>query len=184
MDRRVAFISALGMVLAVVIAISAGGAPTQSVEECQSIENKQVCIEEVSGPDSLVVGERGNISITLDNRGSEDATSVLMLYIERPNTNTSEQIEIGRPSIQAGETATVTQTLNASTPGTHRIQFGAIDQETIQRYHLSEVTTIEVRTEPATGLGGPIDRTEIALGLFVLSLVGMSAVGYRWYRSR
>jgi len=184
MDRLGTYAVMLGVVVLLATVAVAGPTSAQSAEECQEIEDRQVCIQDVSAPGSLVIGdEPGNLSVTVENMGSTNATSVVILYLERPNANESEQIELARPLLVGGESTTITQSLNASTEGTHRLQIGLIDEQTIERYDLSEVFTIEVRTEPEPGLGGPIDRTEIALAALVVSVLAIAGLGYYQLRS-
>jgi hypothetical protein len=151
-------------------------------EECRAIDDRQVCVQDLSTPETLIVGgERKNVSVSIENVGNTSTESAVLLGIVDPNNETA-LFQLGRPTLAPGEARTIDQPLNASTPGTHSLQFVLVDAVTQQRFDTSEVVTIEVRTEPPAGLGGPLDRAEFALAALVLALAGLGALAYRQVR--
>lgn len=131
--------------------------------DCQPIEDRQVCITDFSlSDDQLVIDEQGQFSVTLTNNGTETVSGTLLLHIAGPANNTTAyqltDIEIGD-----GEQETISREINASTPGVHGVRVTFVETETRHVFDLSEIKTVEVLEHP-NELGGPIDRTEIALG--------------------
>lgn len=173
----------VGLVLALTATVSfaavapAGGATTGA--DCQTIDDQKVCIQDVSTPETLIIGgENGTVSVTIENVGQEEVSPLVVLNTVDPDNETST-FQIGQPTLAPGESTTVTQPLNATTPGTHGVQVVLADSATGQRYDISEAAVIEVREEPAPGLGGPIDRTEIALVALLGVILGMAVPGLR-----
>ena len=74
--------------------------------------------------------------------------------------------DAGRRTLDSGESVTFDQRLNPETPGTHGLQVRLFGQDRSTRYDSSDALTVTVR-EPSPGLGGPIDRAEVALGALV-----------------
>jgi|GEM_PF-1298112 len=169
------------VVVAAVLALTAtGGVAAQ--EACRTIDGTQVCVESASlSDDWLVVGDRGEVSATVENTGNATASPLVILTVGSPNNETGVY-RIGQPTLDPGESTTVSQPLDANTTGTHTFRIQTAHGASQQVYDTSESLTLDVREEPPTELGGPIDRTEIALVALALTLVGMVALGYRQLR--
>jgi hypothetical protein len=105
---------------------------------------------------------------------------VVFLYVLDPD-NETRQFQLARQTLSSGESTTINQSLNATTPGRHGLQAELIDPSTGQRYDLSEPVTVDVRSDPPAGLGGPLDRSEFALGALVLAIAGLIGLGYRTF---
>lgn len=179
--RRVLGTALLFALLALFLPLSIVGAGTGSAatSECQTIDNQQLCIEEVTvSDDTLLTGEQGNLTITMTNPGMQNASGTLLLYHVNPANNTSV-FQVERLELEPESEQTVTQSMNASTVGTHGLRAAVVDPETRDYYDLSEIKTIEVRDEPAPGLGGPIDKVELSLGALIVSLAVIFGLGYR-----
>lgn len=165
-----------------VAALAAAGAGATAQDDCRAIDEKQVCVQDVSlSDDELVDGDRGEVSVTVENVGNETVAPAVVLNVVAPDNETGVY-QIGQPTVAPGGTAAVSQPLNASTVGTHGLRVQLVDGETRGVYDASEAVTLEVLDEAPRELGGPIDRTEIALAALVLALVGMGALGYRRFR--
>jgi hypothetical protein len=150
--------------------------------DCSAVEDRQVCLQEFSAPETLLIdGENGTVSITAENVGSVEAGVLVVLNTRDPNNETSS-FALAEETLAPGESTTVTQPLNATTPGTHGLRAVLVDTSTNRQYDTSESVFLDVRSEPAPGLGGPIDRTEIALVAFLAAIVGMVALGMRLRR--
>ena len=171
------FVVVLAVTLLVGTMSPASGAAAES--ECQPVENRQVCLQDFSAPESLLIGgENGSISVTVENVGSVEAEALVVLNTNDPNNQTAS-FPLARPTLAPGESQTIEQPLNATTPGSHGLRVIVVDSATGQQYDTSETVGLEVRSEPEPGLGGPIDRVEIALVALVAALVGIVALGLR-----
>ncbi|MCU4717141.1 COG1361 family protein [Halapricum hydrolyticum] len=160
------------------IGLVAHGTIAQPGQDCQPVDDRQVCIQDASAPDTLIInGDNEDLSITIENVGSTNSTAIVMLDVERPDNSTA-RYQLEEPTLAPGETATVTQPLNATTEGTHLLQVAVVDDQSLQIYE-TKTLSVEVRTEPAPGLGGPIDRVEIALAALIVALLGIAALAYR-----
>lgn len=147
--------------------------------DCSAIEDRQVCIQGFSAPETLLIGgENGTVSITAENVGSTEAGVLVVLNTRDPNNETGS-FALAEPTLAPGESTTITQSLNATTPGTHGLRAVLVDAATNEQYDTSESVFLDVRSEPAPGLGGPIDRTEIALVALLAAIVGMVGLGVR-----
>lgn len=160
----------------------AGGGAGQSTQ-CQPINDRHLCIDDVTvGDERLVLGEQTEFSVTVRNEGNSSATGRLLLDTASPGNETNTY-EVGDLTLSPGESRTVSRTINASTPGTHGIRLWLIDPSTQHLFDTSEIKYIEVLEEPPAELGGPIDRTEIALGALVVAVLSMILLGYRQFNS-
>lgn len=181
--RRVLGIGVLLTLLVLFLPLTLMGVGTSNAAtaECQPINNQQLCIEAFSvSDDTLLTGKQGNLSITMTNPGIQNASGVLMLYHVNPANNTSV-FQVDSVEVEPGTSETITQSMNASTVGTHGLRAAIVEPETQQPYDLSEIKTVEVRDEPPAELGGPIDRTEIALVALVGAILGILVLGYRQF---
>lgn len=153
--------------------------PAAAQEDCRAVEGRQVCVQDVSLSSSVLVdGEQGEITTTIENVGNETASPSVMLSVAQ-SANETGIYEIGQPVLEPGESTTLSQPLNATTNGTHAFQIQLLDPGTRVRFDTSEPVTLEVVDEAPPGLGGPIDRVELAIGGLAVALVGFAAVGYR-----
>ena len=160
----------------------AGIGAAQSTQ-CQPIEDRQVCITDFSiSDDQLVLGERGQFSVTLTNNGTGSVAGTFFLHTAGP-TNNSSAYQLKGIEIDEGESTTITREINASTPGIHGFRITFVETETGHVFDVSEIKTIEVLKAHPKELGGPIDRTEIALGALFAAVLGMVFMGYRQFRS-
>ncbi|MFB6109745.1 MAG: hypothetical protein ABEJ60_02570 [Halodesulfurarchaeum sp.] len=179
MNDRSAVASALVLFL-LTGAIATGGAGAAATD-CREVNDQQLCIEELTVPaEYLLTGERGNFSITVTNPGNATATGIVMLHTVSPG-NTTNVYRVDRVRLAPGERITLTRGLNASTVGVHGLRATIVEPETRRRYDVSGVETVRVREEPPTRLGGPIDRTEIALAALVGALSVLIGLGYRQF---
>jgi hypothetical protein len=177
--------------LAVVVAVGlvalslapAVGLAQESSQECESIDGSQVCIQEASiTSDTLRTGDSAELTVTVKNAGDDEATFFVALVVSSPNNETQsfflkrdgdEQV-----TLAPGETATFDQPVDPSTPGTHALQFRTVTPDREGAYDASEIITVEVQ-QPKTGLGGRIDRSEIALVALLGSLAVLGGLAYR-----
>lgn len=97
--------------------------------------------------------------------------------------NETDVFELEETTLEPGEEHSFSQELNASTPGTHGLRLTLTEPSTRHVFDVSEIKTVEVLAEHPKRLGGPIDRSEIALGALVVSLLGILGLGYRKLRS-
>lgn len=174
---------AICLVLVAVATLLGAGFGAAASVECQPIEDRQLCITGFSVPEhALLVGqeEEDAFAVTVTNPDQESVTGVVMLYTASPEneTNTYQMAEV---TLAPGEERTLSRSINASTAGAHGLRVSVMDPESQEQFDISEVKTVEVREEPAPRLGGPIDRTEIALGALVLSVMGIMGLGYRQF---
>lgn len=173
----------VGTVL-IVFFVAVGGVAAQgtttAMQSCQPVDDKQLCIEEFDTPDEpLVVGEHGEFSVTVTNDGEVPASGMVLLHTANPENNTSSY-RLDEITLGPGESETLSRPINATTPGTHGLRISVHDAETGDTYDISEIATVEILEEPPKRLGGPIDRTEIALGALIVALGGIFAMGYRY----
>ncbi|MFB6134977.1 MAG: hypothetical protein ABEJ55_08310, partial [Halanaeroarchaeum sp.] len=153
-----------------------------ATSDCQSIDNQQLCIEKFSvSEETLLTGEQGNLTITMTNPGIQNASGILVLYHVTPANNTSV-CPVQRLELAPESSRTINQSLNASTVGTHGLRAAVVDPETMKFYDRSEILTVEVREEPAPGLGGPIDKVEMSLAALIASIAVIIGLGYRQFR--
>lgn len=181
MDERltqVGIVMVLSLLVVGVLAPAAAGA-----SQCQPIEDRQLCIADLSvSADQVVIGEQAAFEATIENAGNESATGAVMLHTASPENETAVY-RLERVTLAPGATTTVSRAINASTPGTHGLRISLTDPETGQVYDVSAIETVDILASHPAGLGGPIDRAEIALGALLLSLLGLLGLGYRQYRS-
>jgi hypothetical protein len=177
--------TSVAVVVALTLATASFGAVSLASgadADCSAVEDRQVCVQEFSAPETLLIdGENGTVSITAENVGSVEAGVLVVLNTRDPNNETSS-FALAEETLAPGESTTVTQPLNATTPGTHGLRAVLADSSTNRQYDTSESVFLDVRSEPTPGLGGPIDRTEIALVALLAAIVGMAALGTRLRR--
>lgn len=162
--------------------VFAGGGASQT-SECQPIEDRHLCLDELTvSSEQLVIGEQGEFSVTVVNEGNSSATGELTLNTAGPDNETNAY-EVEELTLEPGETKTVSRAINTSTPGTHGLRLWLIEPSTQHVYDVSEIKTIEILEEHPKELGGPIDRTEIALGALLAAVLGMIYLGYRQLNS-
>ena len=151
----------------------------------QQVENPDLQISEFTvTKDTVVVGDRieEGFSVTVTNNGSSNTTAVLMVYTANEE-NQTDSYRVPEFAIGPGESHTITRPLNASTPGTHGLRVAMVDPVTQQQYDVSDIKTVKVYEEPPKRVGGPIDRSEIALGALIASVLGMVGLVYHQYRN-
>lgn len=176
--RRAAVVVAVAVAVGLTTAAGAAVAVTAQ-EQCQPVEDRQVCIQSLSlSDDTLVAGQRGTITATVENVGSAPASAAVILVVVGPD-NATNIAQIGQLTLEPGETTEVSQPLDGNTTGTHGLQVQLVDGDTRERYDTTEPVVLDVLAEAPAELGGPLDRTEAALGVLVAALVGMVALGYR-----
>lgn len=161
----------LGAVLLGALALSALAVPAAGTQSCSL-----VCVTDVSlSSDTLAPDEEGTLSFTVTNEGSESVTFRIVLVVAGPD-NETQALELTRPkserTLAPGESVTFQQPLNPETPGTHGLQLRLVNEEQTERFDATDPVTVTVQSQSA-GLGGPIDRTEIALGALIGALGGM-----------
>lgn len=181
--RRTLWLSMLvvGILVSGSLAFAVGGAGQAT--QCEPIEDRQLCIDELTvDDDRLVLGEQGEFSVTVVNDGNSSATGTLLLNTAGPD-NVTNAYEVTELTLEPGESQTVSKAINASTPGTHGLRLWLIEPSTQHVFDVSEIKTIEILEEHPKELGGPIDRTEIALGALLAAVLGMLFVGYRQFNS-
>ncbi|MFC7098180.1 CARDB domain-containing protein [Halobaculum marinum] len=154
-------------------AVGAAGAQSSS---CAANGAQQVCLVDAGvDADTIVTGQSTELSVTVENVGDERATAVVVLNVASPD-NETDSYELRTRSLAPGETLTVTQSIDATTIGTHALQTIVYSDGYGHRYDATEPMTVTV--EPR-GLGGPIDAPEYALGALVGSLGVAGAIVYR-----
>lgn len=174
--------SAFAVGLALLLTASmVAGVGLAAEEDCESASEARLCIDDLSvSDDELLVGDEAEFTVTVSNHGEETNTAALLLYTAGPD-NETDAYQMDRVTLDAGESESFTQAINASTPGTHGLRIALVDPTTGEQYDTSEIRTVEVREEAPAELGGPIDKTEIALVALVGSILGMVGLGYREY---
>lgn len=177
--RALGFVLVVGLVAALVVSIGAAPGVAAS-EDCETDVDRTLCIEEFAVSDEeLVVGDTTEFTATVTNPGAETTTGVVLLYTAGPDNETNAY-QLDRVTLEPNETRTISRAINASTPGTHTLQMTILDPATSQQLDASEPRSVEVYESTPARLGGPIDRTEIALVALVGSILGMGAIGYRY----
>lgn len=175
----------LGTVFALVLILAVGGVYAQGTtmaSDCQTIDEERLCIEEFTTPEEpLVQGEQSEFSLTVTNDGEVPATGVVMLHTVNPENETSAY-QMNQITLDPGESETLTRPINASTPGTHGLRLSIVDPDTGEFYDISDIAVVEVLEEPPMQLGGPIDRTEIALAVLIVATLGVLGMGYRFVK--
>jgi DUF971 family protein len=173
-------------VLAVVLSVGSVGLVGTSAgqaAQCQPIEDRQLCLTEFTVSEAyLLQGSQGDFSVTVENTGNESATGVVLLRTASP-ANETNVYRVQQVTLDPGETETLSRSINATTLGTHGLRLSVVDPPTQRTYDWSEIQTIEVREDHPKQLGGPIDRTEIALVALLGSLCCLLGFGYRQLRS-
>ena len=164
--RAVGGVVAVAVVVAVALTLAAG--PALGAErKCTAADGRKVCLDDVRlSADGLVRGETATLEATVRNAGDAPANVTVVLNTVGPN-DTVDTYTLGRTRLAPGETRTVSQSLDASTPGTHGVQLLVVDADGSHRYDASAVRTIVVAER---GLGGALDRSEYALGALVGSV--------------
>lgn len=168
----------IGIAVFVVVTMVSGVGLAAS-EDCEAGAETTICIDDLTvSDDYLIMGEKGEFSLTITNHAEETKTVVPLLYTAGPD-NETDAYQMEEVTLEPGASETVTQPIDATTPGTHGLRITLVDPATGERYDTSEIKTLEVREEAPAELGGPIDKTEIALVALVGSLLGLVALGYR-----
>ena len=167
---------AVVLLLAALFVGPAVGGTAAATGSCEADGARQLCVTDASlGADSLTAGESTEFSMTVENVGEERATAVVVLNVAGPDDAT-DSYELRRESLSPGETVTVTQSVDASTPGTHALQGLVYDDGLSHRYDATEPTTVSVAER---GLGGDVDASEYALAALVGSLAVLGGMVYR-----
>lgn len=177
MTRRLWVAVCLCCLVGLVALAPAAGA----TERCRAVSDQKVCLTDVSiTTDELVVNQTATVKVTVENRGDQVVTPRVTMNTAGPN-NTTSIVPIGRPELQPGESTTLTQTVSGETPGTHGVQVLVVTADGTHRFDISAIQYVEVLAEPPAELGGPIDQTELSLGVLLIALVGAGVTGYRYF---
>lgn len=180
MKRPWLFATALLVLILAVGGVTAQG--TTTAMDCQPVDDKKLCIDEFETPDeALVAGEQGEFSVTVTNEGDVPATGMVLLHTASPENETSAY-RLNQITLESGESKTLTRPINATTPGTHGLRVSVADAETGSFFDVTDIATVEVLEEPPARLGGPIDRTEIALTVLIVASMGILGMGYRFVK--
>lgn len=166
----------------VVLAALAG--PAVGTDACEAVDGQQVCITSIDvSAEELTQGEEGQLSVTVTNEGDQTTTFRMILAVASPNNETNA-VELDRSAeqrtLEPGESRTFTQPLAPETPGTHALELRLVTDDRQSRFDASDPIAVEV-VEPSAGLGGGIDRAEIAL---VALLGALTVLGYLGYKRR
>lgn len=175
MDARVVPVL-LGVLALAVLAVPAAGTPS-----CSTVDGQKVCITDVSvSAEELSPDESGEVSVTIRNEGNQTTKFRVQLVVASPDNETTA-LELDRPeadrTLDPGESVTFTQPIDPETVGTHALQFRLVTPDRQSRFDATDPVTIQV-TEPDVGLGGRIDRTELALGALIGALVVMGYLAF------
>ncbi|MFC6787714.1 CARDB domain-containing protein [Halobaculum halobium] len=161
---------------ALLVGPAVGGTAGAQAASCQSNGSQQVCLTEANlDAETLVAGESAELSLTVENTGEERATAILVLNVASPDNETNSY-ELRTQSLAPGETLSVTQSIDASTPGEHGIQAIVYGDGYAHQYDASAPMRVTVERQ---GLGGGIDTPEYALAALVGSLAVIGVIGYR-----
>ena len=151
---------AVVLLLAALFVGPAVGGAAAATASCEADDARQLCVTDASlGADSLAAGESTTFGLTVENTGEERATAVVLLNVAGPDDET-DSYELQRESLSPGETVTVTQSVDANTPGTHALRGLVFDDGLSHRYDATEPMTVSVAER---GLGGDVDASEYAL---------------------
>ncbi|MFW6458453.1 MAG: hypothetical protein ACOCY6_03460 [Halodesulfurarchaeum sp.] len=176
----------LGLVF-VMLAVTTLGVGVGTVagqpSDCEPVDDQQLCIDEFDTPEQLVVNESVEFSLTLTNYGNESTTATVYLHTADPNNETADY-ELEEVTLDPDESTTLSRPIDASTPGVHGLRISVVGTESRDVFDVSDIATVEILEEHPPELGGPIDRTEIALGVLVLAMACIAGLGYRIYRRR
>ncbi|ESP88353.1 hypothetical protein [Candidatus Halobonum tyrrellensis] len=143
---------------------------------CTATDGEPVCLDGVSVSDErLAKGESATLEATVRNAGETPANATVVLNTAGPD-NVTRSFTLGRVRLAPGETRTVTQPIDASTPGSHGLQLLVFDGSGARTYDSSAVLTVAVTER---GLGGALDRSEYALGALVGAVAVVGGLGYR-----
>ena len=146
---------------------------------CHPIDDRQVCISDFSvSADRFVVGETGELSLTVTNNGTGPVTGTITLHTAGPENETAAYT-LDEITVDEGESTTVSREINATNPGIHGFRVTFVETETRHVFAVSAIKTIEVLEDHPKELGGPIDRTELALGALVGAVGALLLLGYR-----
>lgn len=168
-----------GVIALVVTALLLGpavGAVGATQESCQANGSQQVCLTDASlDATTLASGESTQLSVTVENVGEERATAIVVLNVASPD-NETDSYELRRQSLGPGETLSLTQSVDASTPGPHAMQVIVYGDGLGHRYDASAAMTVTVERQ---GLGGSFDTPEYALAALVGAVAVMGGIVYR-----
>ncbi|WP_435127797.1 CARDB domain-containing protein [Halobaculum sp. D14] len=165
-------------VVLLVAAVAVGPAVGAAGTDCAADGAKKLCFADVSlSTDRLVSGESATLNVTVENRGDVAANATVVLKTASPN-NETETFNLREERLEPGESLTVTQRLDASTPGTHGLQAVLYGDGYAHAYDTSAVLTMVVE-ERGGRLGGPVDTPELALAALVGALAVLGAVVLR-----
>ena len=174
--RRNVVLGAVVLFIAASLVGPAVGAAGATQASCQANGAQQLCLTDVSlDKTTMAAGESAHLSVTVENVGDARATGVVVLNVASPN-NETDSYELRSRSLDTGETYTFTQSVDASTPGTHAMQVIVYSDGFSHRYDASEPMTVTVERQ---GLGGAIDAPEYALAALVVAVGVVAGMVYR-----
>lgn len=174
MELRSGALAAVAAALAATLVL--GAVPVAGEPACTASNGQSVCLDwiEVSD-DRLAAGESATLEATVRNADDEPANATVVLNTAGPD-NVTNSYTLGRVRLAPGETHTISQSLDASTPGTHGLQVLVFDGDLSRRHDASTVRTLVVTRG---GLGGAVDRDEYALAALVGSVGVAAGLVYR-----
>lgn len=162
-------------IAALLVGPAVGGTAGAQAAPCQANGSQQVCLTEASlDGETLTAGESTELSVTVENTGEERATAIVVLNVVSPDNETNSY-ELRKRSLEPGETLTVTQSVDASTPGDHGLQVVVYGDGYAHQYDASEPMSVTVERQ---GLGGGIDTPEYALAALIGSVAVIGGIGY------
>lgn len=163
-------------IAALLVGSVVGGTAGAQASSCQADGTQQVCLTDASlGAATVTEGESTELSVTVENVGDERATAVVVLNVAGPDNETNSY-ELRKRSLAPEETLTVTQSVDASTPGTHAMQAVVYGDGYAHRYDASEPMQVTVERQ---GLGGGGDTPEYALAALLGALSVIGGLAYR-----
>lgn len=167
------------LIVLLTAALAAGSVAGADAAACTADGERKLCLTDVTvSTDRMAVGESATLDITVRNDGEAAANATVVLNTLDPN-NVTESYTLREGRLEPGEELTVSQPLDASTPGTHGLQVLVFDGAIEHRYDASEVKTLHVE-EQSTRLGGQFDTPDIALVALIGSLAVLGGMVYRY----
>ncbi len=167
------------LVVVLVAALAAGSVAGAEDTPCEADGEKKFCLTEVSlSTESMTAGQSATLDVTVRNEGNATANATVVLNTVDPN-NVTQSYNLREQRLEPGEEVSLSQQLDATTPGMHGMQVLVFGDSIGHRYDASAAKTLSVE-EQTPGLGGPLDRAEFAL---VALLGSIGVLGFMTYRT-